>query len=349
VLAMEHELSYRALANNQIDVVNVYTTDADIAYYDLAVLQDDRKLFPRYEAVYIYRTTAAQQHPELLKALATLAGCLDEAGMIALNAKVKVNKQTEADVAQAFVRDRLTTRPARRSATQGGASGQASSGALVPRTTAPETSAGLIPKRFWTDTRNHLYLVLLPLSVDIVLAIPLGVLASRRPKLGVWLVGACGVLQTLPSLALLIFMVPFLGIGYPPALVALCVYGLLPILRNTYTGLCDIPTQLLEAADALGLPPRTRLWQIELPLASRTILAGIKTSAVINVGTATIGAIIGAGGYGEPIMMGVRHDDMHLLLQGAIPAACMAVTVQYGFEALERFVVPRGLRLRDEA
>ena len=154
-----------------------------------------------------------------------------------------------------------------------------------------------------------------------------------------------GVIQTIPSLALLVFMIPLLGIGAPPAIAALFLYSLLPIVRNTYTGLHDIPDALRESAEALGLPARARLRLVELPMASRAILAGIKTSAVINVGTATLGALIGAGGYGQPILTGIRLDDTGLILQGAIPAAALALIVQGGFELAERVAVPRGLRL----
>jgi len=141
-------------------------------------------------------------------------------------------------------------------------------------------------------------------------------------------------------------MIPLLGIGGPPAIMALFLYSLLPIVRNTYTGLRNIPTPLLESAQALGLPWFSLLCKIELPLAMRTVLAGIKTSAVINVGNATLGAIIGAGGYGQPILTGIRLDDISLLLQGAVPAAIMALLVQGGFDLLEKVVVPRGLRLK---
>jgi osmoprotectant transport system permease protein len=140
-------------------------------------------------------------------------------------------------------------------------------------------------------------------------------------------------------------MIPLLGLGAYPALVALLLYSLLPIVRNTYQGLVEIPIGLRESAEVIGLSPWARLWRIELPLASRSILAGVKTAAVINVGTATIGAIIGAGGYGQPILTGIRLNDIALILSGAVPAALMAVLAQQMFGWLERFVVPRGLRV----
>ncbi len=149
----------------------------------------------------------------------------------------------------------------------------------------------------------------------------------------------------MPSLALLVFMIPLLGIGEAPAIVALFVYSLLPIVRNTHAGLRGIPASLREVATALGLGPGASLRAVELPLASPAILAGIKTSAVINVGTATLGALIGAGGYGQPILTGIRLDDLRLILEGAIPAALLALGVERIFDLVEKIVVPRGLRL----
>jgi osmoprotectant transport system permease protein len=177
-------------------------------------------------------------------------------------------------------------------------------------------------------------------------AVPLGILAARLPRLGSFILATTGVIQTIPSLALLVFMIPWLGIGAKPALVALFLYSLLPIVRNTATGLRDIPPSLRESAEALGLPPGARLRLVELPLASRAILAGIKTAAVINVGTATIGALIGAGGFGQPILTGIRRDDVAMILyEGAIPAAVLALAVQGAFDLAERWLVPKGLRL----
>jgi osmoprotectant transport system permease protein len=152
------------------------------------------------------------------------------------------------------------------------------------------------------------------------------------------------MLQTVPSLALLVLMIPLLGIGGPPALLALFLYSLLPIVRNTHAGLVNIDSALIDSARALGLPYTARLWRIELPLALPSILAGIKTSAVINVGTATLAALIGAGGLGQPILTGIRLNSIPLILEGAIPAVLLALLVQGIFELVERLLVPRGLR-----
>jgi osmoprotectant transport system permease protein len=153
-----------------------------------------------------------------------------------------------------------------------------------------------------------------------------------------------GIVQTIPSLALLVFMIPLLGIGARPAIAALFLYGLLPIVRNTHAGLTGLAPELRESAEALGLPPGARLRLVELPLAAPAILAGVKTSAVIAVGTATLGALVGAGGYGQPILTGIRLLSVPLILEGAVPAALLALVVQGGFDLIERAIVPAGLR-----
>jgi len=196
---------------------------------------------------------------------------------------------------------------------------------------------------------EHLALVAASLSAAIVVAIPLGIAAARRRRLGAAILAVAGVVQTIPSLALLVFMIPLLGIGTAPAVAALFLYSVLPIVRNTVSGLAGIPGSLLESADVLGLSSMARLWKVELPLASPSILAGIQTSAVINVGTATLGALIGAGGLGQPILTGIRLDDLSLILEGAIPAALLALMVQALFERLGQVLIPKGLRLRPDS
>jgi osmoprotectant transport system permease protein len=194
------------------------------------------------------------------------------------------------------------------------------------------------------NTRQHLALVTSSLSAAILIAVPLGIAAARRPRLAQVILGVVGVAQTIPALALLVFMIPLFGIGTGPAVVALFLYSLLPIVRNTHTGLTGIPLPLRESAEALGLSSGARLRLIEAPLAAPSILAGIKTAAVINVGAATLGALIGAGGYGQPILTGIRLDDTSLILEGAVPAAVLAIGVQWLFDWAERAVIPAGIR-----
>jgi osmoprotectant transport system permease protein len=203
--------------------------------------------------------------------------------------------------------------------------------------------------RLISTTSEHLFLVCLSLGAAILVAIPLGIWGARNSTLGQVILSSVGIIQTIPSLALLVFMIPLLGIGGPPALVALFLYSLLPIVRNTLSGLTGLPIDVQESAHALGLPASARLRLIELPLAARSILAGIKTSAVINVGTATLGALIGAGGYGQPILTGIRLDDTSLILEGAIPAAVLALLVQWSFDFVERTLLSPGLQIKQES
>ncbi len=319
VRGLDHDLAYRGLDSGAIDVMDLYSTDAKIAQYDVAVLDDDLGLFPRYDAVILYRQDLSARAPEFIAALERLEGTIDEARMMAMNAAVALDGQSERAVARRFV---------------------------APNDAGPIDEGDQIWSRLWTNTIDHLVLVGVSLGAAIILALPLGIVAFRRPRMGQMILGISGIVQTIPSLALFVFMIPLLGIGGPPAIVALFLYSLLPIIRSTHTGLSDIPQPLRDSATALGLPKAYVLRRIELPLAARSVMSGIKTAAIINVGTASLGALIGAGGYGQPILTGIRLDDMSLILQGAIPAAILALVTQGLFELMERAVVPKGLRLQ---
>jgi osmoprotectant transport system permease protein len=318
VLGVEHDLAYRGLAAGDADLTDLYTTDAEIAYYDLRALEDDRAYFPSYEAVLLYRAELADRAPDALRAILRLEGLIDEDQMIAMNARVKIDGEQEVVVAADFLREAIGLDVDARATTRFG--------------------------RLLRNTGQHVTLVGVSLSAAILIAVPLGIAAARRPRLAQVILGAVGIAQTIPALALLVFMIPVFGIGPGPALVALFLYSLLPIVRNTYSGLVGIPRSLRESAEALGLPAGARLRLIEAPLAAPSILAGIKTAAVINVGAATLGALIGAGGYGQPILTGIRLDDVGLILEGAVPAAVLAIAVQWLFDLAEHAVVPRGLR-----
>lgn len=315
---LDHALAYRGLTAGSIDVTDVYSTDAEVATHGLALLDDDLGYFPAYDAVLLYRSDLARRAPAVIAALARLAGTIDAARMAAMNAQAKVDRQPESEIASAFVAPRFGTAGAGHS----------------------ENRA----ERLWRTTLDHLALVAASLLAAIVVAVPLGIAASRRPVAGQIVLAVVGLFQTIPSLALFVFMIPLLGIGGPPAVVALFLYSLLPIVRNTHAGLTGIDPATIESADALGLEPAARLRLVELPLAMRPIMAGIKTAAVINVGTATLGALIGAGGYGQPILTGIRLDDVGLILEGAVPAAFLALAVQGLFDLAERAAVPAGLR-----
>lgn len=322
VQGMNHTLAYRALVEGAIDVTEVYTTDGEIAQYDLLVLKDDRNFFPAYEAVWLYRSDLESRYPAVVEQLRRLEGHISERQMQQMNAAVQHDKENERAVAADFLRSEL--------------------GVHI------QSWDDTLASHVLTTTGEHLLLVIPSLLAAVLVAIPLGVIAAHRPRLGRAILAATGILQTIPSLALLLFMIPVMmwlvgqGTGAPPAIAALFLYSLLPIVRNTYAGLTGIPGSLRESAMALGLPPRAALWRIELPLAAPTILAGVRTAAVINVGTATLGGFIGAGGYGRPILRGIDKFDVPLMLEGAIPAALLALAIEALFGLIERAVPHRG-------
>jgi osmoprotectant transport system permease protein len=318
---MEHTLAYEGLAAGTLDVTDVYTTDAVIRQRDLTVLADDRHFFPYYDAIILYRADLDRRAPQVVDALLRLEGTISEPTMIDLNARFVIERQSARQTAAEFLSESMNV--------------------------AVEVSEETLVQRVLLRTWQHLLLVVVSLALAITVAVPLGVAAARWPGLGHFVLAAIGVVQTIPALALLVLLLVLMRrIGPAPAIAALFLYSLLPIVRNTYTGLHDIPLPLRESAEALGLSSWPRLCLIELPLASRAILAGIKTAAVINVGYATLGGLIGAGGYGQPIMDGVTRNDYRLILEGAVPAVLMALLVQALFEGVERLVVPKGLRLR---
>jgi osmoprotectant transport system permease protein len=320
---LDHALSYRALDAGAVDVVDLYTTDAEIREYAVRPLDDDRRYFPDYAAVFVYRAPLESRAPRALASMRRLEGRVGQPAMVAMNALAKIGRGSESQVAADFLES-----------------------AMGVRAPAPATLDEPLARRVARRTGEHLLLVAVSLAAAILIALPLGVAAARRPRGGALILGAAGVVQTIPSLALLVFMIPLLGIGFGPAVAALFLYALLPIVRNTAAGLRAVPPPLRESAEALGLGPRARLLLVELPLASPAILAGIKTAAVLDVGTATLGALVGAGGYGQPILTGIRLDDVGLILEGAVPAAALALVVQLLFAAVERAVVPAGLRLK---
>ena len=324
VKGMEHALAYASLQSGDIDLTDLYSTDAKIKLYDLSVLEDDRKYFPQYEAVVLYRADLAGRAPEVVEAWRKLEGCISAADMQALNAEVDVQKLPERRVAADFL----------------------SKAGVLPAEEASAVTVESVALKLLRATGQHVSLVVLSLLAAIVVAVPLGILAAYWPALGQGVLAAAGLLQTIPSIALLVMLIPVLGADFRSALAALFLYSLLPIVRNTHAGLRNIPLSLREAAQALGLPAAARLRLIELPLASPTILAGIKTAAVINVGTATLGGFIGAGGFGQVIFTGLYKADNGLVLQGAIPTALLALLVQGLFELAERSLVSKGLQLR---
>jgi len=313
VTGLDHDLAYRGLEAGNIDVIDLYSTDAEIDYYDIKVLKDDRNFFPEYQAVFVYRKELEENRSGVIDLIKKMEGKVPENRMVEMNAAVKIEGRDSRQVASGLIEQ-------------------------IFGISTEVTSDGMW-HRLWENTLGHLYLVGISLGLAILIAIPLGIVAVKVEAVEQIIIGAVGILQTVPSLALLVFMIPLFGIGAFPAMAALFLYSLLPIVRNTHAGIKNIPVPVMESARALGLPGLFVLKKIELPLAASTILAGIKTSAVINVGTATLGALIGAGGYGQPILTGIRLDSTALILEGAIPAALLALAVQGMFDLAEKYIV----------
>jgi osmoprotectant transport system permease protein len=326
---LDHGIAYEALAQRQVDAIDIYSTDAKIRQYGLRVLDDDKAYFPRYDAVLLYRLDLPRRFPRAWDAIRQLEGSIRADDMIAMNAAAELDGLSFAAIANAWLKGRVD--------------GQA---VHPTRNASVAVRDGLLVKTFGNGflglARQHLLLVVLAVLLGCIAGIPLGILAALVPRLRQVVLAVAGVLQTVPSLALLAILIPLLGrIGTVPALVALCAYALLPIVRNTCTGLLQVPSGLRTAALALGLTRWQALLHVELPLATPTILAGVKTAAVMSVGTATIAAFIGAGGFGERITTGLALNDNDLLLAGAIPAALLALLTQAVFEMCERLLARR--------
>lgn len=330
--ALEHGLAYAALAAGEIDLLDAYTTDGKLLDYDVRVLRDDKRFFPPYDAVPLVRGATLRAHPEIADALARLAWQVTNADAVRLNHEVESGRGTAREVTRAFLIER----------------------GLVGAT---DDERGLASERRgmlaflasrWRETLRltgeHLTLAGLAVLLAALIAIPLGLFIVRRRGLERVVLGVAGVIQTVPSLALLVLMIPLLGISFSAALLALFLYALLPILRNTVTGVRDVDPVLVDAARGIGLTDGQILRRVELPLATRSIMGGVRTSAVIGIGVATLAAFIGQGGLGEPIVRGLYLNDSRLILSGAVPAALLALLVDLVLGRFERVVVPRGLR-----
>jgi osmoprotectant transport system permease protein len=328
-LGIDHGLSYDAMASGKIAVTDIYTTDAQIAPRHLRVLADDKDYFPHYDAVLLHRLDAATRHPAQWQALQALAGRISPAAMIAMNGRAELRHEPFADIAHDFLSGHLDAAAPAADGTHDGSLGQR----FLARTFAADLAPLLA---------QHLLLVAVAVACATLLGVPLGAAAAAWPRSEGPVMATVGVLQTIPSLALLAMLIPLLGrIGTLPALVALSLYALLPIARNTATGLLGVPAGLREAGTALGLTPAQRWRAVDVRLALPTIMAGIGTAAVITVGTATIAAFVGAGGLGDRIVSGLALNDHAMLLAGAVPAAVLALAVQGLFALIERLATPR--------
>jgi len=326
VRGLEHALAYEALGAGELDVIDAYTTDAKLRRFGLRTLRDDRGFYPPYHAAPVLRGETLRERPELRPLFAELAYAIDEEAMIAMNHAVEVQDRGFEEVAREFLVE-----------------AELLSAAEIADA-APTRDARQVD---WLRLLGeHLYLTFVAVLLAALIAIPLGVWITRHAAAERLALGLFSAVQTVPSLALLAFLIAVPGLGLSPrsAILALTLYAVLPILRNTFTGLSTVAPEVLDAAKGLGLTERQVLMRIQLPLAARTILAGVRTATVISIGVATLAAFIGAGGLGEPIVTGLYLNDVRLILSGAIPAALLALVADKGLALVERRLTPRGLR-----
>ncbi|HEY4597460.1 MAG TPA: glycine betaine ABC transporter substrate-binding protein, partial [Thermoanaerobaculia bacterium] len=328
---LQQAIQYQAAKQRTIDALDVYSTDGRLILYNLKVLKDDRRFFPPYEAAALVRGETLKRHPEVGAVLGLLAGSLSEDAMRGFNLRLQEKHESEAVVARDALRAiGLVQKEAR----------VAETGTRKPGFLAYLWGAR---KDLGRLTLQHLGLSAAALLLGALIAIPLGLWLERHRRWAETVIRLLGLLQTVPSLALLAFMIPLLGVGAVPAIVALWLYSLFPIVRNTYTGVRDADPRAVEAATALGMTPGQILRQVRLPLAAPVVMAGLRTAAVITVGTATLAAFIGAGGLGEPIVTGLQLADSAMILSGAIPAALLALVVDGVLGLVERSLRPAGL------
>jgi len=311
VAQMEHSLVYQAINENAVDLIEVYSTDANINKFNLRVLTDDLDYFPSYQAVWVARTAFTRAHPNQWESLKKVEGTITQKDMLSLNSDADLQKISFSTIASGFL------------------------GATLKET---DTRTHQI----WTRTKEHLSLVGIALLFSIVIGIPLGIAAAKFHKTGQGILLFAALVQTIPTLALLCLLIPLFGIGLKPALVALCMYSLLPVILNTLTGIKAIDSKHIENAKAFGLNSRQILCKIILPLASPMILAGLKTATIVSIGTATLAALIGGGGYGALIIAGLALNNIPTILMGAIPAAVMALLAHFIFDGLNAVLVPKG-------
>ncbi len=320
-------LMYDALAGGQVDLICGFSTDSRLTEHDFRLLEDDRGYFPPYFAVPIVRGETLRRRPELADALASITGSIDNDAMRRLNREVDILHRLPANVARDWIE---------RHDGDGDASAATSTGPTAARSRGLFELFYLRRAELGRKTTEHLLLTGLAMAFAVALGLPLGILIHRIPRIASGVLAMTEVVQTVPSLAMLAFLFAVYGaLGTAPAVTALVLYALLPIVLNTYTGLKHVPADAREAADGIGMSAHQKLWLVELPLALPVIVAGVRTSTVWTVGIATLSTYIGAGGLGDFISRGLSRNDATLTLLGAVPAGLMAIVLSVLIRLIE--------------
>jgi len=315
VRGIEHSLAYEAMESGQLDVTASYSTDGEILRTGLVLLKDDLGYFPQYLAAYL---THDELRRDAAAVLDTLSGRIDNRRMQALNLRALDPSVSIAEVASQFLREEGLV-----STDNGGIS--------------------FLPDLL-RNTQRHLKLTASALLLAVLFGVGVAVLVYRHRTLSNAFLYVSGLMQTIPSIALLALMIPLVGVGQKPAIIALFLYSILPIARSTITAMHAIPGGYRQVAAAMGMTRAQELRHVLLPLAMPHVIAGIRTAAIICIGTATLAAFIGAGGLGDPIVTGLALNDSRLILQGAVPAACLAILTELFFSQVERWLVVPHMR-----
>lgn len=316
---MEYNIAYANLKSNRLDLIDSFSTDPRLMDKDLVLISDDRSAFLKYDALYVYRSEILETYPELIKIFSKLESSLSDKTILDLNLQIASGKSYQ-EVANSFLdKIDLNSKPLKLSSRP------------IPKSLLKE-NIEMFTKAFY----EHLLLSYGSFFLAAVFGIIIGVLISYDLKISKFVLALISSLQTIPSLALLALLIPVFGLGYKSALGALLVYALLPIIQNTFSGINSISSEYILLARSLALTEFQILKDIKLPMARNFILAGLKTSVVICIGTATLATFVGAGGLGDIIKAGIDLNSNYLIILGSAPAALLALFSSFVFSKLER-------------
>jgi osmoprotectant transport system permease protein len=331
IVSLDSGLTYEAINSDQVDLIMSYSTDGRIKAFNLKLITDDKNFFPPYYASLMAKEETLDKHPALKEVFGLMNDFISEDEIIEMNDQVDRFKMEPRVVANNFL---------------------IQEGILKGELKNKNTKTGFFQyaynkrKYLWKLLKEHLGLSIGALLIAFVVSLPVGILLTRKPSLGKVIFPLVNTIQTIPSLALLGFLIPFIGIGFIPAILALFLYSLLPLIRNTYIGILGVDRSYIEASRGIGLNNWQVLTKVEIPLALPVILTGLRTATVIVIGTTTIAALVGAGGFGDPIFRGVATVNSNLILLGAIPAALLAILMDKLIGVLEVILVSKGIRFK---
>lgn len=326
-------LMYNAIKDKQVDMIVSYSTDGRIKAFNLEILKDDKNYFPPYQPAFLVKSNTFIKYPLLKESIESLEGIISEEEMVEMNDQVDRLKQQPKLVARNFLIKKGLLK-----------------GVQTKKQKEQSFLSFMVSRKaeLFKLLGEHLLLSFVAIFFALLVSVPTGVLLTRKKKAAQIVFPIVNTIQTIPSLALLGFLIPLLGIGFAPAALALFLYSLLPLVRNTYEGIKAVDRNFVEASKGIGLTNFQILFRVEIPLALPIILAGLRTATVIVIGTATLAALIGAGGLGDPIFRGVATVNSNLILLGAIPSALLAIAADKMIGVVGNLFISKGIKLKFE-